>query len=203
MDEQREPVTELMAAAGSGDQASAAQLLPLVYQQLRAAAQVHLANERPGHTLQATALVHEAFVKLMGPRKVPWANRAHFYAAAAEAMRQILIDHARARKARAGNRREAFDPNAPLPDLASLANADPDTILAVDRALVRLEGSDAQAATLIRLRFFAGLSVDQAARVLGMSPRSAERLWTYARAVLHRFLTEQDVGERGARGAGE
>jgi RNA polymerase sigma factor (TIGR02999 family) len=191
MTDSHEHVTQLIHAAGQGDRDAADRLLPLVYDQLRAAAQLNLASERGGHTLQATALVHEAYVKLVGPRQIPWANRAHFYSAAAQAMRRILIDHARARKVRGGERQQAWDPNALFPDVASLANASPDPILAVDRALARLEGDDAEAAALIRLRFFAGLSVEQAALALGTSQRSAERLWAYARAMLHRLLAEQ------------
>jgi len=175
-----------MLAAASGDVGAADQLLPLVYEQLRQAAQVDLAGERPGHTLCATALVHEAYVKLVGPRRVPWAGRGHFYAAAAEAMRRILLDHARAHGRRGGKRIELSD----LGDVAALASAGAEEIVAVDEALGRLEGEDPQAAALVRLRFFAGLSVDEAAQSLGLSPRTAARLWTYARAVLYRDLSD-------------
>jgi len=181
-----EDATRLMLAAASGDVGAADQLLPLVYEQLRQAAQVDLAGERPGHTLCATALVHEAYVKLVGPRRVPWAGRGHFYAAAAEAMRRILLDHARAHGRRGGKRIELSD----LGDVAALASAGAEEIVAVDEALGRLEGEDPQAAALVRLRFFAGLSVDEAAQSLGLSPRTAARLWTYARAVLYRDLSD-------------
>jgi RNA polymerase sigma factor (TIGR02999 family) len=179
-----EHVTRLMASAADGDAAAVEELLPLVYAQLRAAAQRCLAGEAPGHTLQATALVHEAYIKLAGPREIAWQNRGHFYAAAAQAMRRILVDHARARGARGGRGVRL----SALPDVQALAAGDPEQILAVDRALTRLESDDPEAAALVRLRFFGGLSVDHAAMALGISPRSAARLWKYARASLHRML---------------
>lgn len=175
-----------MIAAGEGDREAAARLLPLVYDQLRRAAELRLASERDGHTLSATALVHEAYVRLAGPREIPWAGRGHFYAAAAEAMRRILIDHARARRARGGSAIRLED----IGDVATLALADSDRILAVETAFSRLESEDPEAAAVVRLRFFAGVTVDQAAATLGLSPRTAARLWTYARAVLYRELAE-------------
>ncbi|MCY3002964.1 MAG: ECF-type sigma factor [Planctomycetota bacterium] len=178
--------TRLLLAASSGDKAPADSLLPLVYEQLRKAGQLALAGEAHGHTLTATALVHEAYLKLVGPRELPWANRAHFYAAAAEAMRRILLDHARAR-GRRGGRPLRLDEVA---DVVALASAGSDEILAVDEAIGRLESEDPLAAALVRLRFYAGLSVDEAAEALGMSPRTAARLWVYARAVLYRDLTD-------------
>lgn len=162
------------------------ELLSKVYDQLRALAQQHMNAERAAHSLSATALVHEAYVRLAGPRDVPWRNRAHYYAAAAQAMRRILIDHARARGARGGIHVQI----SALPDVAALAAGDPEQILAVDEAVTRLESEEPQAAAVVRLRFYAGLSVDEAAESLGMSPRSAARLWNYARARLHRMLTE-------------
>ncbi|MBL8900783.1 MAG: RNA polymerase subunit sigma [Planctomycetes bacterium] len=173
-----------MQAAAHGDQVAAEALLPLVYEQLRRAAELDLMRERAGHTLSATALVHEAYLKLVGPREVPWANRGHFYAAAAEAMRRILIDHARAR-GRRGGRHLPLDA---IGDLPALMEAGAEKILAVDEALQRLTRDDPEAAAIVRLRFFAGLSVDDAAAALGISPRTAARLWTYARAALYRDL---------------
>ncbi|MBX3362408.1 MAG: sigma-70 family RNA polymerase sigma factor [Phycisphaeraceae bacterium] len=171
------------------------QLLPLVYAQLRAAAAVALAGESPAHTLQPTALVHEAYMRLAGPREIPWQNRAHFYAAAAEAMRRILIDHARAKQARGGRPVGSGEHRAnEIPDVASLASSDPEQILAVDRALARLEVEDPESAAIVKLRFFAGLSVEHAAETMGISPRSAARQWTFARARLHRLLSEGDGG---------
>jgi len=174
-----------MLAAARGDKDAADRLLPLVYEQLRKAAQRDLASERPGHTLSATSLVHEAYLKLVGPREVAWASRGHFYAAAAEAMRRILLDHARARERRGGQLRLSE-----VADVAGLAAAGSDEILAVDEAIGRLESEDPQAAALVRLRFYAGLDVEEAARALGISPRTAARLWTYARAVLYRDLND-------------
>lgn len=180
----RVDATILMNAAADGDKAAADRLLPLVYDQLRRAAETHLAHERTGHTLSATAIVHEAYLRLIGPREVSWAGRAHFYAAAAEAMRRILIDHARARRARGGGAYRLED----IGDVGALAAANSDRILAVDAALARLESEDPEAAAVVRLRFYAGLSVEQAAEALGISPRSAARLWAYARAVLFKSL---------------
>jgi RNA polymerase sigma factor (TIGR02999 family) len=178
--------TLLMAAAASGDRAAADRLLPLVYDQLRRAAQLQMNAERSNHTLSATALVHEAYLKLAGPRDIPWANRAHFYAAAAESMRRILLDHARSRARKPAARVALTE----IGDVADLASADASQILALDEALARLETDDAQAANIVRLRFYAGLSVDQAAEALGLSPRTAARLWNYARAVPYRALSQ-------------
>jgi RNA polymerase sigma factor (TIGR02999 family) len=180
-----EDVTLLLIAAADGDKAAADRLLPLVYEQLRRAAQRDLSSEAAGHTLSATALVHEAYLKLVGPREIAWANRGHFYAAAAEAMRRILLDHARARGKRSEKRLEW----TAVTDVAALAGAGSEEILAVDEALVRLEREDPQAAALVRLRFYAGLDVEQSAQAMGISPRTAARLWTYARAVLYRDLS--------------
>lgn len=184
--------TVLLQAAADGDAAAAARLLPLVYDQLRAAAQLHMNRERSDHTLSATALVHEAYVKMAGPREIPWANRAHFYAAAAESIRRILLDHAkaRAREKRGGGggkdgtpaRRMAFA------SIAELAAAPPEEIVSFDAALRRLEEESADAARVVRFRFFAGLSVDATAQAMGVSDRTVNRLWTFARAWLHRAL---------------
>lgn len=184
--EQVDP-TILMNAAAAGDKEAAARLMPLVYDQLRMAAQMHMDGERVGHTLNATALVHEAYLRIAGPRAIAWAGRAHFYAAAAEAMRRILIDHARARRARGGPRSRLED----IGDVDALAAANPDQILAVDAALVRLENEDPEAAAVVRLRFYAGLSMDQVADALSISPRTAARLWNYARAVVFRLLSSE------------
>jgi len=185
---QHEPndATRFLSAAAEGDKAAADALLPLVYEQLRSVAQRRLEEERSGHTLSATGLVHEAYLKLVGPREIPWAGRGHFYAAAAEAMRRILLDHARARGRRGGGSLRLSD----VGDVAALAATGADEILAVDEAIRRLEGEDPQAAALVRLRFYAGLDVEDAARALQVSPRTAARLWTYARAVLYRDLSE-------------
>ncbi len=182
-----EDATTLMNAAAGGDKSAADRLLPLVYDQLRRAAELRMLGERADHTLSATAIVHEAYLRLVGPRQVPWASRGHFYAAAAEAMRRILVDHARARRARGGGATRLEE----IEDVVALAAADSEQILAVHAALSRLESEDPEAAAVVRLRFFAGLSVDQAAEALGISPRSAARLWAYARAVLFRSLSSE------------
>ena len=130
--------------------------------------------------------MHEAYLKLVGPREVPWASRGHFYAAAAEAMRRILLDHARSRARRGG---ETLRLNE-LGDVAVLAASNSEQIVAVDAEIRRLESEDPEAADVVRLRFYAGLSVDQAAEALGISARTAARLWTYARAVMYRNLGE-------------
>lgn len=168
------------------DDAERAQLLlPLVYEQLRRAAQNCLRAERPGHTLQATALVHEAFLKLVGPREVPWQNRAHFFAAAAEAMRRIVVDHARAKAAaRRGGpdaRRAAVDLSG-LPDPASEGEAA--GFLVLDEAIARFQTVDPAAAAVVRLRYFAGLSVDETAAALGVSAPTVKRAWAFARGWL-------------------
>lgn len=163
----------------------AERLLPLVYDQLRAAAQRQLRSERADHTLQATALVHEAFLKLVGPRDVPWRNRAHFYAAAAEAMRRVLIDHARAKAAgRRGGpeaRRAAMD-LAGLPDPSS--EVESAGFLVLDEAIERLRAVDPDAAAVVRLRYFAGLSVEDTASALEVSAPTVKRAWAFARGWL-------------------
>ena len=178
--------TQLLTALEAGDAAAAGQLLPLVYDELRRAAAGQLAQERPGQTLDATALVHEAYLRLVGAADAPrWQSRRHFCAAAAEAMRRVLVDRARARRAekRGGGRaRVDFDPaELPAPDQT-------DDLLALDEALAKLSAVDASAAELVQLRCFAGLTLREAAAALELPPRSADRLWAYARAWLLREL---------------
>lgn len=186
--------TILMNAAASGDKAAADQLLPLVYAQLRQAAQLGMAVERQGHTLSATALVHEAYLKLVGPRQVPWAGRAHFYAAAAEAMRRVLLDHAKSRHRE--KRGGGADPVRVVQGFSSVADLaatqDSDEILSFDAALRRLESESPEAARVVQLRFYAGLSVEQAAHALEVSERTVNRLWLFARAWLHRAVREAE-----------
>jgi RNA polymerase sigma factor (TIGR02999 family) len=179
-------VTRLLDAAAAGDPQAAGELLPLVYDELRKLAAARMASEAPNHTLQPTALVHEAYLRLVGGADRPgWDGRGHFFAAAAEAMRRILVESARRKntlKHGAGRGRAAFD-------LANLADPErPAEVLAVDEALAALAAADPQAADLVRLRYFVGLSVPEAAQVLNLSTRSAERLWTYARAWLRRAI---------------
>src|SRR5262249_13416008 len=175
-------VARIRPAVEQGDLSAAAQLLPLVYDELRQLAAQKLAQEKPGQTLQATALVHEAYLRLVDVDRVRrWDSRAHFFAAAAEAMRRILVDTARRKGSlkRGGSRlREELDP-------AKLVAVAPDEdILALNEALEKLAGTDAEAANLVQLRYFAGLSSQQAAKVLGISSRTADRIWRYARAFL-------------------
>jgi RNA polymerase sigma factor (TIGR02999 family) len=155
-------------------------------------AQRRLAGERSDHTLSATGLVHEAYLKLVGPREVPWTGRAHFYAAAAESMRRILLDHARAHGRRGGSKLRLFE----VGDVAALAALGADEIVAVDEAIRRLEREDPKAAALVRLRFYAGLDVEDAAKALQVSPRTAARLWTYARAALYLDLSDPSGADR-------
>lgn len=160
-------------------------LLPLVYDQLKAAAHHLLRAERSDHALNATALVHDAYVRLAGPREVPWQNRAHFYAAAAQAMRRILVDHARSKAAaiRGGPQaRHAAVNLASLPDPAS--EEESSGFLILDEAIARLESVDPEAASVVRLRYFAGLSVDQTAAALGVSAPTVKRSWAFARGWL-------------------
>ena len=150
-------ITPLLGEVARGNASAAEELLPLVYDQLRAVAQQRMSAERAGHTLQATALVHEAFLRLVGPRQIPWQSQAHFYTAAAEAMRRILVDHARAkRREKRGGERNRVALN--VVDLAASEN--PEDILALDEAFRRLEQREPEAADVVRLRFFAGLSVE-------------------------------------------
>jgi RNA polymerase sigma factor (TIGR02999 family) len=181
-------VTAILSAIDRGDAQAAARLLPLVYDVLRKLAAARLAREAPGQTLDATALVHEAYLRLVGPGdEARWQNRGHFFAAAAEAMRRILIDRARERQAqkRGGGRGRAdLDPDClPAPERS-------DDLLALDDALTRLTAKDARKAKLVELRYFAGLTLDQAAAVLGVSPATADRDWAFARAWLHRELAD-------------
>ncbi len=181
-------VTLLLDAAAAGDRRAAAELLPLVYDELRKLAAARMASEAPNPTLQPTALVHEAYLRLVGSAdRERWDNRGHFFAAAAEAMRRILVDAARRRK------RQKHGGDWNRLDLDAVAPAVPDArhdLIALDEALTRLATEDPQAAQLVELRHFAGLSVPEAARALGISPRTADRVWAFARAWLHRELTD-------------
>ena len=189
-------VTRILSAIEQGDPHAAEQLLPLVYDELRKLAALRLAQEKPGQTLQATALVHEAYLRLVAsgdassPRDQHWNSRGHFFAAAAEAMRRILIGNARRKGAqkRGGQARRL--------DLDAIELTDPppsEKLLALDDALTRLTAKDRVKAELVKLRYFAGLSIPQAAAALGISPRSADLLWAYARAWLLRSLGGGDV----------
>jgi RNA polymerase sigma factor (TIGR02999 family) len=172
------------------DLQAAGDLLPLVYDELRKLAAARLAGENNAHTLQPTALVHEAWLRLAGAKEQAWQNRGHFFAAAAEAMRRILIDRARRKHAlKRGANFAAID----LDSVDVAATADDESLLRIDEALQKLAAHDAQAAALVKLRFFAGLNYQEAARAMGISERTAKRCWTFARAWLYRELT-QPVG---------
>jgi RNA polymerase sigma factor (TIGR02999 family) len=181
-------ITRMLSALEHGEPCAAEQLLPLVYDELRRLAAQKLAQEKPGQTLQETALVHEAYVRLVGNedtvggREQRWDSRGHFFAAAAEAMRRILIDRAREKRSqKRGGGRKRLDIDAV--DLAT--QAAPDQLLALDDALAKLAREDPPAARLVELRYFAGLTVEEAGQALGMSTATAYRHWKYARAWLH------------------
>jgi len=182
------PVTQLLEAAHAGDQQAAAKLLPLVYDELCKLATARLAGEKPGQTLQATALVHEAYVRLVGTdRGLKWDGQGHFFAAAAEAMRRILIENARRKQGpRRGGDRRRMDA-----DLDRIAANDRDIdLLDLDEALEHLAAESPVRAELVKHRFFAGLTVPEAAEVLGLSVATAERYWAYARVRLYAALRE-------------
>jgi RNA polymerase sigma factor (TIGR02999 family) len=180
-------VTRILSAIEQGDSEASEQLLPLVYDELRKLAAQRLSREKPGQTLQATALVHEAYLRLVGPSDDRrWDNRGHFFAAAAEAMRRILVEAARRKR----REKHGGDRNrVPLDDIAQAAPDRRHDLLALDAALTRLATEDSQAARLVELRHFAGLTTAEAAQALEISPRTADRIWAYARAWLHREVT--------------
>jgi RNA polymerase sigma factor (TIGR02999 family) len=184
-DDSPEDVTRLLQDAADGRPGAADRLFPLVYSHLRAIAQQRMALERPGHTLEATALVHEAFLRIAGRAPAAWNGRAHFFHAAGEAMRRLLIDHARRRdRVKRGGARQ----RVPLNVLDLAAEQDEEQIVALDEAMVRLEGVDEESAEVVRLRFYAGLSVEQTAEAMGVSERTVKRDWAFARAWLHQAL---------------
>src|SRR5438067_8591430 len=184
-------VTRILSAIERGDPRAAEQLLPLVYDELRRLAAQKLAQEKPGQTFQATALVHEAYLRLVDVERAQhWNGRGHFFAAAAEAMRRILVDHARRKRSKKrGGDRARLD----LDQFATATSDHLDDVLDIDAALAGLADADPQAAELVKLRYFAGLSIPQAADALGISPRSADFLWAYARAWLLRALGGPDA----------
>jgi RNA polymerase sigma factor (TIGR02999 family) len=188
-------VTRILSAIEQGDPSAAGQLLPLVYDELRQLAAQRLAHEKPGQTLEATALVHEAYLRLVSAEGLQsWDGRGHFFAAAAEAMRRILVERAR-RKSRGKHggglvRRDLDEVQLAAPELG-------EDLLALDEALARFALEDPVKAELVKLRHFAGLTVDQAARALNISPATADRYWAYARAWLHAEITRGDASSAG------
>jgi RNA polymerase sigma factor (TIGR02999 family) len=193
-------VTRILAASEPGDPHAAEQLLPLVYDELRKLAAERLAQETPGQTLQATALVHEAYLRLVqGASGRHWDNRGHFFAAAAEAMRRILINRARDKhRLKRGGGWKRLD----LEHLAVVEDASDDELLALDEALERLEQENQPCAALVKLRFFAGLTLDEAADALGLARRTADRYWAFARAWLYRTLSREHAPDTDGSGHG-
>jgi len=183
-------ITALLVDWGGGDEAALDRLMPLVYAELRRMAGRQLRRERPDHTLQPTALVHEAYLKLVDQRRVAWQNRAQFFGVAAQLMRRILVDHARARMAA---KRGSAAPRVPLHEAGELAAAPAFDVLAIHEALERLTVIDGEQARIVELRFFGGLSVDETAEVLGRSPRTVKREWRLARAWLFDSLRGEGV----------
>jgi RNA polymerase sigma factor (TIGR02999 family) len=197
-------VTRLLQAWREGDRAALDDLIPLVYRELHGIASRHLARERPGHTLQSTALVHEAFLRLLGQREVDWQNRAHFFAIAASQMRRILVDHARRGSAskRGGTNRpssieDAVEVAAPVIGLERI------DALALDAALQELEALDPTQGRVVELRYFGGLTIEETATVLGLSTGSIKREWTTARAWLFRALEQGQSGRQPREDASE
>lgn len=184
-------VTQILSQIEHGDPSAADKLLPLVYEELRRLAAVRLANEKPGQTLQATALVHDAYLRLVdGERAQGWSSRGHFFAAAAEAMRRILIDQARRRKRQ---KHGGHLHRIALDELQVGVDSPPDQLLQLDECLAQLAESDAQTAELVKLHCFAGLTIEQAAELIGISARTAYRDWSYARAWLFARLEHGEV----------
>jgi RNA polymerase sigma-70 factor (ECF subfamily) len=182
-------VTRLLADLRAGRSDAIEQVLPLVYDELRSIAARHMRRERPGHTLQATALVHDAFLKLVDQTRVEWQDRAHFFAIASQAMRRILVDHARARaagKRGAGAERVSTDDTVVLGDQHPLS---PEELISLDTALEELAVVDAGQARIVELRYFGGLTIEETAEAVGISPATMKREWSLARAWLRRRLT--------------
>ena len=182
-------ITRILEAIDDGDPHAAEELLPLVYDELRRLAAQKLSHEKPGQTLQATALVHEAYIRLVGTDDQQWDSRGHFFAAAAEAMRRILVENARRKRTeKRGGRQRRYD--LLEPDL--VAQPPDDDLLALDEALSKLSEEEPGMAELVKLRYFAGFSVEQVAQALGISARTAKRHWAFARAWLLRELSDGD-----------
>ena len=187
--DEREQVTRLLNAAAGGDEKAPHELFELIYDQLRAIARQRMSTERPNHTLQTTALVNEAYIRLMGKPGAAWNGRGHFFAAAAQAMRRILIDHFRTRHA---GKRGGGGAALTISSVADFAEStDPAGFLALDDAISRLEGQHALSASVVRLRFYAGLPLAEVAEALGISERTARREWTFARGWLRDALERE------------
>lgn len=193
--ESQADLTRLLSNARTEDPSAAAKLLEVIYAQLRAIAQQRMGGERAGHTLEATALVHEAYIRLLGDQDIQWANRAHFFHAAAEAMRRILIEYARSRgrQKRGGDNQGRPRQRVSLDVIDLAVEADPDEILSVDDAVRRLESRDPDLGRIVRLRFFAGLSEQETAEALDVTDRTIRRDWALAKALLLKDLAGERV----------
>ncbi len=189
------PLTDVLRAASTGDRKAAAELLPLVYAELRDLARSRMAHLPPGNTLQPTALVHEAYVRVVGKKDPGWDHRGHFFAAAAEAMRQVLVDHARRKnRLKRGGDRKRID----VEDFDVPLSSPVEDILAVDEAIERLKKDDARKAQIVMLRFFAGLTRQETAAVMGLSVPTIDREWRYIVARLYKDMAAPDAeNERG------
>ena len=182
-------VTRILIAIEQGDAKAAGDLLPLVYEELRLLAAAKLSHERPGQTLQATALVHESYIKLVVEDAQAWKSRSHFFRAAAEAMRRILIDNARRKSSlKRGGEHQKIDLDQIASEQDNTTSAD--DLIALDEALVRFSADEPERAEVVKLRYFAGLSVEQTAEILGVSPTTVKRYWAYARAWLLREVEQ-------------
>ena len=181
-------VTELLRAYGEGNKSALDELMPVVYDELRRLAQNYLSRERPGHTLQTTALVHEAYLRLIDQKSVDWQNRAQFFGIAAQMMRRILINHAKERLAK---KREGYAAKISLDDAVGVFEKREIDLMALDEALVALSALDAQQAQIVELRFFGGLTIEEISQVLGISPATTKREWDSAKLWLRRQLSSR------------
>jgi RNA polymerase sigma factor (TIGR02999 family) len=188
----REDITQLLAAWGTGDKSALDKLLPLVHAELRRIARRQMSQERDGHTLQATALVNEAYLRLAGQESFEWHSRAHFFAVCAQVMRHVLIDHARAH---ARDKRGGGAVQVSLEEAAAFAGQPAEHFLALDEALKFLESVDPQKSKIVELRYFGGLSIEETAEVLDVSPRTVRREWQRSKAWLYRLITEGTTDE--------
>lgn len=182
-------VTQLLVGWGKGDKEALDRLLPIVYDELRRQAARYLRKERVGHTLQTTALIHEAYLRLIDQRNVHWQNRAHFFGIAGQLMRRILVDHARTKKRL---KRGGSDVRVSLTEATATLKGQDLDVVALDEALTRLEQIDAQQGKIVELRFFSGLTVEETAEALGISTGTVKRDWSMARAWLHREISQTD-----------
>jgi RNA polymerase sigma factor (TIGR02999 family) len=186
MQQRPENITELLASYGRGDKESLDQLMPIVYEELRRQAARYLRREQAGHTLQTTALIHEAYVRLVDQRNMQWQNRAHFFGIAAQMMRRILVDHARSKKR---TKRGGSEVRVSLDEATVAVKGQDLDVVALDEALQRLAEIDEQQSRVVELRFFSGLSVEETAEVMGISKSTVKRDWSMAKAWLHRELS--------------